>query len=179
MNCYRTSNNKFFTAPPRMADARHFTDYKESTKRNLMLQSEVESDNSYEYRMYLINNAEKLMDINNKKAFLINGVTECKQPYEQGTMLPEQSTQVCNTRTCKVVANDPNGLGLGRQYSDAPNPCLDGFSSAPMPLDNNQCAPANDVGNYFPAMQVENDLRRSVPGGGEMLSGGDPNQQPQ
>ena len=116
MNCYRTSNNKFFTAPPRMADARHFTDYKESTKRNLMLQSEVESDNSYEYRMYLINNAEKLMDINNKKAFLINGVTECKQPYEQGTMLPEQSTQVCNTRTCKVVANDPNGLGLGRQY---------------------------------------------------------------
>ena len=27
MSCYRTTNNKFFTAPPRMADGRHFTDY--------------------------------------------------------------------------------------------------------------------------------------------------------
>ena len=47
MNCYRTSNNKYFTAPPRMADARHFTDYRENTKVNTALQKEFESDNSY------------------------------------------------------------------------------------------------------------------------------------
>ena len=34
MNCYRTSNNKFFNAPPRMADGRHFTDYRPSCDAN-------------------------------------------------------------------------------------------------------------------------------------------------
>lgn len=168
MNCYRTSNNKYFTAPPRMADARHFTDYGESTTVNSSLQKEVSADNSYEYRMHLINNAEKLMDINNKKAFLLNGVTDCKAPFAQGTMLPEAQKQVCNTRTCNVVMNDANGLGLGRQYSKTPNGLLDAFTSAPMPLDANNCATPNDLGNYYPAMAVENDLRASTPSGGRM-----------
>lgn len=168
MNCYRTSNNKYFTAPPRMADARHFTEYGENVKLNGSLQDEFQSDNSYEYRMSLIHNAEKIMDVNNKKAFLLNGVTECKAPYAQGTMLPEAQTQVCNTRTCKVVTNDANGLGLGRQYSETPNGLLDAFTSAPMSLDPNNCASAADLGNYYPVMVVENDLRLSTPSGGKM-----------
>ena len=168
MNCYRTSNNKYFTAPPRMADARHFTEYGENVKLNSLLQQELDSDNSYEYRMHLTHNAEKLMDVNNKKAFLLNGVTECKAPFAQGTMLPEAQKQVCNTRTCKVVTNDGNGLGLERQYSETPNGLLDAFTSAPMPLEPNECASAADLGNYYPAMTVDNDLRRSVPGGGKM-----------
>ena len=171
MNCYRTSNNKFFTAPPRMADARHFTDYRENTKVNGLLQNEGASDNSYEYRMFLTNNAENVMDVNNKKAYLLNGVTECKTPYAQGTMLPEQERQVCNLRTCKVVTNNANGLGLGRTYSETPNPCMDAFSSAPMALDRNTCGPAMDLGNYFPVNRVEKDIRAAVPSGGAMASG--------
>ena len=128
MNCYRTSNNKYFTAPPRMADARHFTEYGENVKLNGSLQQEFEADNSYEYRMNLVHNAEKVMDVNNKKAFLLNGVTECKTPFAQGTMLPEAQKQVCNTRTCKVVTNDATGLGLGRQYSETPNGLLNAFT---------------------------------------------------
>lgn len=168
MNCYRTSNNKYFTAPTRMADARHFTDYRENTKVNTALQKEFESDNSYEYRMHLINNGEKLMDINNKNAFLLNGVTECKAPFAQGTMLPEAQKQVCNTRTCNVVTNDANGLGLGRRYAETPNGLLDAFTSAPMGLGPNNCASPVDLGNYYPAMAVETDLRVSTPGGGKM-----------
>ena len=103
-----------------------------------------------------------------KKAFLLNGVTECKTPYAQGTMLPEAQTQVCNTRNCKVVTNDGSGLGLGRQYSETPNGLLDAFTSAPMTLDPNSCASAADLGNYYPVMAVENDLRLSTPGAGKM-----------
>jgi len=151
-----------------MADARHFTEYGENTKLNGSLQQEFQADNSYEYRMNLIQNAEKVMDVNNKKAFLLNGVTECKEPYAQGTMLPEAQMQVCNTRTCKVVTNDANGVGLGRQYSETPNALLDAFTSAPMTLDPNNCASAADLGNYYPVMAVENDLRLSTPGAGRM-----------
>ena len=176
MNCYRTSNNKFFTAPPRMSDGRHFTEYRENTKVNDLLGKDAEAKNSYEYRQFLINNAERIMDLNNKQAFLLNGVSECKKPYGSGTMLPEKEKQVCNLKTCEVVSNDPNGIGLGRTYSTQPNPCLDGFQSAPMSLTANTCAKDLDLGNYFPAMKVEDDLRVAVPGGGDMLSGGDPKQ---
>lgn len=151
-----------------MADARHFTEYGENTKLNGSLQQEFQADNSYEYRMNLTQNAEKIMDVNNKKAFLLNGVTECKAPYAQGTMLPEAQMQVCNTRTCKVVTNDANGVGLGRQYSETPNGLLDALTSAPMTLDPNSCASAADLGNYYPVMAVENDLRLSTPGAGRM-----------
>ena len=176
MNCYRTSNNKFFTAPPRMSDGRHFTEYRENTKVNDLLGKDAEAKNSYEYRQFLINNAERIMDLNNKQAFLLNGVSECKKPYGSGTMLPEKEKQVCNLKNCEVVSNDPNGIGLGRTYSTQPNPCLDGFQSAPMSLTANTCAKDLDLGNYFPAMKVEDDLRVAVPGGGDMLSGGDPKQ---
>jgi len=176
MNCYRTSNNKYFTVPPRMADGRHFTEYRENTKVNELLGLDSNTKNSYEYRQFLINNGEKIMDLNNKQAFLLNGVSECKQPFGSGTMLPEKEKQVCNLKSCEVVLNDPNGIGLGRSYSTQPNPCLNGFSSAPMQLQANECASQLDLGNYFPAMKVEDDLRPAVPGGGQMLSGGDPNQ---
>lgn len=176
MNCYRTSNNKFFTAPPRMADGRHFTEYRENTYVNQLLGKDADMQNSYEYRQFLINNAEKIMDLNNKQAYLLNGVSECEKPFGQGTMLPEKQKQVCNLRSCNVVENDVHGLGLGRVYSTQPNPCLNGFTSAPMSLEANVCSGNKDLGNYFPAMKVEDDLRVASPGGGEMLSGGDPNQ---
>ena len=31
-------------------------------------------------------------------------------------MLPELNKQICNDTYCDVVTNNPNGLGLGRQY---------------------------------------------------------------
>jgi hypothetical protein len=37
-----------------------------------------------------------------------------------------------------------------------------------MSLDPNNCVAAGDLGNYYPVMTVENDLRASSPGGGRM-----------
>ena len=172
MNCYRTSNNKFFTAPPRMADGRHFTDYRENVMLNDSIRTQGGAKNSYEYRLFLTNNAEKIMDLNNKQAFLLNGVTDCKQPYEVGTMLPEKYMQVCNLNTCEVVHNFEDGIGMGRNYNTEPNGCLDAFTSPNEQLDNNLCAPAKNLGAYFP--MGEHDVQRhAVPGGGAKLSGGD------
>ena len=88
MDCYRTSNNKYFQAPPRMDDSRHFTDYRPDCHVNNLIKNDNKVFNSYEYRLFLTRNAEKLMDANRQYAFLKNGVSECKMPYNQGTMLP-------------------------------------------------------------------------------------------
>lgn len=178
MNCYRTSNNKFFNAPPRMDDARHFTDYRPNCMVNNMLRNNNEIFNSFDYRLFLARNAEHIMESNRKHAFNKNGVSECKKPYEVGTMLPEQTKVVCNKTNCKRVENDPAGLGEGRVYSEDPESCISGFKSAPLELTNNKCTPPQDNFNYYPNSNIQgaNFARQVVPSGGQMLSGGDPSE---
>ena len=184
LNCYRTSNNKFFNAPPRMADGRNFTDYRPQCDVNNGLINENKLPNSHEYRMFLTQNAEKLMDVNTKHNYVKNGIFKCKEPYEIGTMLPEAQRVLCNEKTCSVLNIDNNGLGLGRQYSKEPNGLLDPFKQCPQALDDNKCRLTEDNFNYYQlksgetvsqeSEEDENNLSRpAMMGGGDMLSGGD------
>ena len=143
--CYKTSNNKYFDCPPRMADGRFFTDYRPNCFINNRIKVENKLVNSYDYRMFLTRNADKLMELNKKNTFIMNGNFECKEPYNQGTMLPEQDKVVCNIQTCEIDHNYDNGVGTGREYmSDGTVPeCLQSFTSAPMNLDNNDCKPVD------------------------------------
>ena len=81
MSCYRTTNNKFFTAPPRMADGRHFTDYRPTFDLNNKIQNDNNIETSYDYRMFMSNNADRIMEVNRQHSQLKNGVNNCKQPY--------------------------------------------------------------------------------------------------
>ena len=63
-SCYKTTNNKYFNAPPRMSDGRHFTDYRPSHELNMKISQDNDINDSYEYRQFLIDNGEKLMDVN-------------------------------------------------------------------------------------------------------------------
>jgi hypothetical protein len=139
-SCYRTSNNKFASAPARMADGRHFTDYRPSCHLNAKIQIENQVPNSYEFRMFLTRNAEDLMELNRKQSYLANGAFECKPPYNVGTMLPESHKVKCNAQTCEVSHNYENGLGLGRDYGEGAD-CLASFNAPAMKLDENQCRP--------------------------------------
>ena len=58
--CYRTTNNKHFNCPPRMDDARHFTDYRPNCHINNLVRANNAIMNSHEYRMFLSNNAENI-----------------------------------------------------------------------------------------------------------------------
>ena len=80
---------------------------------NFVMQNE--NMNSFEYRQYLINNADTIMKNNSIASYKENMCGPCVDPYDQGTMLSEQYLQSCNKNTCKFVLNDQNGLGLGRQ----------------------------------------------------------------
>ena len=105
--CYRTANNKHFNAPPRMADGRNFTDYRDSfVVNNLVISDNKNSvSNSYDYRMFLQQNASQIMERNWEQAYLKNGVFNCSQPFETGTMLPEQVMQSCDAHRCDFTEN--------------------------------------------------------------------------
>ena len=45
-SCYKTSNNKFFNAPPRMSDGRHFTDYRPDYELNMKIGEDNELNDS-------------------------------------------------------------------------------------------------------------------------------------
>ena len=98
------SNNKYFNCPPRMADGRHFTDYRPNCDLNQF------SNITNEYRNNLINNAESIME-NNKKLSLYKNGDGCMEPYNLGTMLPEQTNVVCDAEKCQLMMNNTNGLG--------------------------------------------------------------------
>jgi hypothetical protein len=129
-----------------MADGRHFTDYRPNCFLNNRIQVENQVPNSYDMRLFLTRNAKKLMDLNKKHSYVLNGNFECKKPYNQGTMYPEESKVRCNSHTCNVTHNYDNGVGMGRSYADGELPeCLRSFNSPPMKLNNNQCAPQSQA----------------------------------
>ena len=190
--CYKTSDNKYKECAPRMSDGRHFTDYRPNCDVDILIQRDNTLNNSFEYRRFLQTKANTLMELNRDHACKKNCCGPCEDDKEveegfinYGTMLPEKDMQICNSNNCKVVANDPNGLGLGRQYSKEPNGLLDPFKQCPQALDDNKCKLTEDNFNYYQlksgetvseeSEEDENNLPRpAMMGGGDMLSGGDP-----
>lgn len=182
--CSRVSNNKFFNCPPRMADGRHFTDYRPRCFGQYLIK--VDGGNipsSYDYRMYLTRNAGDIMKKNAFDAYSTNKCGPCMEPYDEGTMMPERQKQECNSRTCTFDIDNPSGLGLGRQFYD--RKMEEQFRKefiAEKEKENqyfkntaNCCtSPAEDM-MYYPidGMVKNNYERYSTPGGGVPLSGGD------
>ena len=112
-SCYKTSNNKYTNCPPRMDDGRHFTDYRPRCLLNNITRLNNNIRNSFEYRLFLSRNAEKLMQENRQKMCDKYCCDNCDVP---STMLPEESIVKCNKFTCYASKLDNNGLGQGRDY---------------------------------------------------------------
>lgn len=171
MNCYKTSDNKNFGCPPRMADGRHFTDYRPHCYVDNLIVAENGINNSFNYRSFLQQNATQLMDINRKYSSNKNSCSPCTQG--NGTMLAEANKFMCDKNTCRLVSNDPNGLGTGRVYAPEDQNCqtmgVCGQSTAP-----NACMTPQDAFNYYPSNQQREMGRASVPYGGNVRDGGDP-----
>ena len=171
-DCYKTSNNKHFGCPPRMDDARHFTDYRPSCHINNIIRTGNNVLNSFQYRNFLINNAEELMDLNRNYACEKNCCGPCNETYHSINTLPELNRVKCNANTCELVGYDPNGLGQGRFYNDEEEEC----NNVGQPnVVTNACAKPEDNMRYFGSQVTnkENIPRNANPGGGTMLSGGD------
>ena len=143
-SCYKTSDNKYFNLPPRMDDARHFTDYRPNCVVNNHIKSENNILSSYEYRIFLTNNAKKIMDVNKKLSYINNGSYDCINDYAVGTMLPEKNKFNCNMQTCNIVDNYDNGIGTGRAHTEI-NDCLKNIDGNEFELSDNNCLSQNNL----------------------------------
>ena len=104
--CNKTSNNKYFDCPALMSDGRAFTDYRPSSYTNDLIRIQNGVYDSYQYRQFLISNAEKLMKVNDEYNFMKNGCASCT--YQQ---IPNESTCVYNKHYGLCYPNGCNGLG--------------------------------------------------------------------
>ena len=177
-DCKYASNNKYFHCPPRMADGRHFTDYRPNC--DLQNETAVRKMNSNEYRNWLSINASEIIKNNQNTAFMKNGCGPCKTPFSIGTMLPEQTKVVCEDNVCRWIVTDIDGLGQGRELSMEPNSTLDQqFSSIVKREDDpNCCGTPSEVFNYYgDLIKPKNSEyldRTTAQDGGEAMHGGDP-----
>lgn len=175
MNCNRTTDNKHFDCPPRMADGRHFTDYRPECYVNDLIRADNGVNNNFQWRNFLTQNAEQLMDLNRQHACQKNCCGNCASPFNVGTMVPEVNKFVCNSGTCRLIQGDPNGLGTGRVYSNQGTECPNLPSAWPQNSPD-VCVPPKMAGNYYPLDQgtYATIQRQAVPGGGMMVKeGGD------
>tara|TARA_B110000208_G_C11333982_1_gene271093 strand:+ start:29 stop:469 length:441 start_codon:yes stop_codon:yes gene_type:complete len=117
MSCSKTSNNKYFDCPARMSDARFCTDYRPNSYMNTVLKVSNDLENSYQYRVFLQRNADKIFQLNNNLFFVRNGCGPCVKPYNEGTIPPNQNTMNCNSQSCNLQQINPNGIGLGIDYN--------------------------------------------------------------
>ncbi len=179
--CARPSSNRQFNCPPRMDDGRHFTDHRPRCVSNFMFPKDVPM-NSFEYRQYLQTNADSLITNARLDAYKKNACGPCVEPYDIGTMLPEQNMMECDASTCKFIINDQNGVGLGRRYMTVPSEAEARANflknkqneQAYMTRTNNCCTIPSDDLKYYSYAPVEQEYPRlTVPGGGVPMSGGD------
>ena len=174
--CYKTSNNKHFGCPPRMNDGRHFTDYRPNCHVNNIVRTNNSVMNSFQYRMFLTHNADKLINLNRKYSCQKNCCGPCQKPYNKGSMVPEENVNICTSNTCRIQQMDKGGLGTGRQYSN--NKMNSWPSELPVKQASSCCAQTKDLFNYYgdidSKIQSDGFTRSTVPGGGKAMGGGDP-----
>ena len=108
--------------PSKMADGRAMTDYRPRCVINAEILQNVGNNkmvqSSYESRMYLQRNADKVMEQERQKAIdRLRPCAPCGRPFsDPGTMLPERYVIRCDGVTCTREEVNPAGLGDGRSY---------------------------------------------------------------
>jgi hydrogenase maturation factor HypF (carbamoyltransferase family) len=102
----------------KMQDGRSFTDYRPRCTINYQMKNE-EMQNSYDSRMFLINNAESMMKANQQIVTDKNKCMNCQEMMndDKTTFLPEKNMMKCDKRSCNFIQDvDASGLGTGRLY---------------------------------------------------------------
>ena len=172
--CYKTSNNKYFGCPARMADGRNFTDYRPDCYVNNLIRQNNSTYNSFQYRMFLTHNAENLMNLNRTYACEKNCRGPCQAPYDVGTMMPSESAVDCNANKCGPMVGSTSGM-VGQQVDSSQPLVCPGIFNAEQP--KNCCTPPQNNFDYYPDDASQGDIgvkRLASPSGGIPLNGGDP-----
>lgn len=186
-SCANTSNNKHFSCPPRMDDGRHFTDYRPNCHLNNLMRANQQTNNSFQYRMFLTHNANNIMQQNRKQACQKNCCGPCQAPYQAGTMMREATAEaVPSTIDAHDTPFSPKSPGCGAKRSSDAHPAVAVHGTEPLSCSQwsvghanrlkNCCVPTPAAADAYPVDDSVVAVKRlTVPGGGVPLTGGDPN----
>ena len=121
-SCSSKYDNKI--CPIKMSDGRTMTNYEPRCIRNANLNQLLEENNmvtsSYEQRLFLQNNYEKIMELERKRVFdYLNPCTPCKE----GELINETNKELdnkyfvyCDEVSCKTKGNNELGLGTTKNF---------------------------------------------------------------
>lgn len=104
--CNKTSNNKYLNCPARSYAGGMFTDYRPNCDVENSLRVKNGLSSNYAYRQFLINNAEKLMQVNRDYNENKNGCAPCNS---KPVMVESMCGVTRTSATCEPF--DPHGLG--------------------------------------------------------------------
>ena len=163
--CHNTSNNKHPRCPPRMSDGRHFTDHRPQCYVNNLVQQNNEITNSYQMRMFLTHNANKLMQVNRQRACDRNCCGPCQKPYQVGTMGREAQADVVGAPVpCGEKSSQPSVV---EAHSGQPLACPAWNSGNSRATETNCCSPVANLASTYPVDPSSVVVsRKSVQGGG-------------
>lgn len=105
MSCNKTSNNKYFNCPALMSDGRIMTDYRPSSYVNDLIRVNNGTYSSYNYRQFLMRNANELMEANNT---YVQSKNECDQKMVD---IPTEGTCIYNRNFGLCYPNMCDGIG--------------------------------------------------------------------
>ena len=103
----KTSNNKYFECPARMDDGRLFTDYRASSTVDNMIRYSNNVMSSFEYRQFLIHNADNIMNVNKQYISNTAGCSDCNTP-----VMPFETNCMINAQYTKCAPTNMNGMGI-------------------------------------------------------------------
>jgi hypothetical protein len=106
-SCNKTSNNKYFDCPARMDDGRAFTDWRPSSDVENMIQYSNNIMSSYQYRQFLIHNANEIMNVNSMYS---NNKLSCNNC--DAKQVPFNTVCDVNAQTSKCHNINQNGIGI-------------------------------------------------------------------
>jgi len=99
----RASDNYYMDFPAKMQDGRLFTDYKSSCVMN----AQSLGMTSFEYRNFLTQNGQKILDNNTK---IVNEIAGCGKCSDYSVFPPYLAVE-CNEDKCIQNINSPEGIG--------------------------------------------------------------------
>ena len=121
---YCSINNDNKNCPIKMSDGRAFTNYEPRCVRNASINEQLQKNNmlksSYEQRLYLQNNYEKIIEEERKRAMAT--ITPC-YPCKAGELINEKNKELdnkyivqCDGVSCYKTMVNEKGLGTGNFF---------------------------------------------------------------
>lgn len=102
----KVTDNFYKDFPARMSDGRFVTDYSPNCNMNLSAQKNM---SSWDYKLFLTRNAEKIMSHIHNYENSVYGCDNCNDP---NIPLSHQFEQNCAKGGCHIKQVNPNGAGL-------------------------------------------------------------------